>query len=297
MRNCIFRYVGFLAAVSLGVPVLAQPMRCSQGTVVGTYALSYDGTVLATAPGTSQTIPIPLAGLAVVSIDPSGAMWAVGVQNTGANSMQMPFMPAGTMAVNSDCTGAVNWNPGMGTATMIILGDGEELNTMMTQCGPAAGGPCVIHGTWKRIYRWPSTVDVAHCSPVGVFGTYVYRQNGYIMVPAAGSPLPASVPFTTLGFASFGYDGAAQGNGTVSTGGQTRQYGIANGNIQAKSDCTGTFTANFISQGVNLGQFQAWFVALDGGNQIWAIGTQDPSGKPVALGTMTRVSYMPMPGK
>ncbi|HUI58375.1 MAG TPA: hypothetical protein VLY04_25555 [Bryobacteraceae bacterium] len=296
MRKDIIRNVAALAAVTFAIPLLAQPVRCTQETVSGTYALSYEGTVLVTAPGTSQPVPVPGVGLAVVSIDSAGAIWAAGIQTIGGTSVQFPFVPSGTMAVNSDCTGAVNWGLGMGTATMVILGEGQELNTMMTQCGPAVGGPCIIYGTWKRISRTPATVVPAQCSPGSVVGTYTVRQHGNLMSPQAGSTYLLATPGTLVGVASIGSDGSVKAAGTASVGGRTMPFGMA-GNLQMKSDCTATVTATLTSQGVTMGQGQGWYVVVDGGNQLFGIEVQNPMGQPVTLGTMTRISTMPSASK
>jgi hypothetical protein len=286
MRILSLLFAGILA---IGIPLAAQPVHCTPDTVTGTYALAYEGTVLITATGSPQPAAIPGVGLAMVSIDSKGAMTATGVQNIGGAAQQFPFMPMGSVTVNSDCTGAVNWSGG-GVATMVVLGEGQELNTMMTQCGPGMGGPCVIYGTWKRISRTPATVVAAQCSPGSIGGTYAYREHGYMMAPQAGSPYPQATPVASAAVASLGADGTPRATGVASIGGQIVPLTAAAGTWQLKSDCTASMTFNFTVQGVPMGQGQEWAVVLDGGNEIWGIEMQSPMGQPVVIGIMRRIS-------
>jgi hypothetical protein len=285
MRTYSILYVAALAALCFDGPAAARPYRCTQQSVTGTFALAYEGTVFMTPPGASQTVPLPTAGLAVVSIDPEGAFSSAGYQTIGGSMAYFPTMP-GTIKVNDDCTGTVVWGGG-GTATVVISNGGDEMHSMMTQ-SPMA--PMVVYGTWNRISRASHTVEAALYSPGSVYGTYAARQHGYLKATQPGGQQASFVPGATVGIGTITQDGAVESTGTVSTGGQIVPFESTGGAIQVKTDCTGTMTFTAKSQGRPLGQVQGWFLVLDGGDTLWTMELSTPIGNPITLGTMTRIS-------
>ncbi len=286
MRLCNMLYLIPLAALCCTGRVAAQPPYCSQLTVTGTYALAYEGTAFMTPPGASQAVPLPGAGLGIVSIDSEGTITSSGYQTIGGSMAYYPTMP-GTIKVNRDCTGTVVWTGGA-TATIVISNGGDEIHSMVVQ-SPLS--PMVVYGTWNRISHVPATVYAGQCSVNSVFGTYALRQHGYVLMSQSGSSQPAPMPGASLAMASITQDGVAEGSGASSIGGQTLPFTVTGGTVQVKRDCTGTMSFTAVSQGRTLGQMQAWFVVLNGGDTLWTIALTTPMGKPVTLGTMQRISH------
>ena len=266
---------------------LAQPNRCTLDTVVGTYALSYQGYMLMSASGTSQPAAVPIAGLALVAIDSQGAITSTGYQSTGGQISQGP-MP-GTLKLNSDCNGTVDWGGGV-TGNLVVLHEGAEIHSIMTH-GPA-GSP-VVSGTWKRISRTSNTVEPAQCSPNSLVGVYAIRQSGTMMMTQPGSSQAAPAPVAMMAVGWVGYDGLGSTTGIASLAGQVLPFAVADVKFDVKPDCTATSSSNLTSQGVTLGQAVGWGLVLDGGDEAWSIETQDPTGLPVLLGTWKRISPVP----
>ena len=266
---------------------IAQPNVCTQDTVVGTYALASQGSVMLPLPGASQPAPVPVVGLALVSMDSKGAVTGSAYQSTGGQLIQFP-MP-GTMKINSDCTGSVDLGGGI-TGNLVVLGEGREINSIMT--ATAKGSP-IISARWKRISRIPNTVEPNQCSPNSLVGVYAIRQTGTMMVTSPGSSQALPMPAAMQAMGSVGYDGNGPANGIASVGGQTIPFSVPNTKFVVKSDCTATTVFDLASQGVNMGPGGGWGIVLDGGNEVWSIETQDPTGAPVILGTWKRISPLP----
>ncbi len=264
---------------------LAQPNLCTQDTVVGTYALAYQGVILMSVAGATQ--PVPAAGLSLLAIDSTGAITSTSYMSIGGQVSQGP-MP-GTIKVNSDCTGTVDWGSGV-NGNVVVLDGGARMNSMMIAGGPM-GSP-IISGQWKRISRIPNTVEPNQCSGKELVGVYAIRQQGFmVMTLPDGSQAPAPVAMLAMG--SVGYDGSGPAHGVASLGGQTIRFEVPSTTFTVGTDCTVNTTAEFASQGVTLGPTAGWGIILDGGDEGWTIETQDPTGGPVILGTWKRISPMP----
>ena len=277
-RIPVYIFGGLLVAGAL----VAQPTNCTIDNVVGTYALAYQGTVMVPASG-SQPSAVLAAGLGLLSINWQGTISGPAYATMGGKLSTSTM--AGTMRVNSDCTGSIDWGAGS-TATFVIIDQGNELNSMMLTAGGM--GP-VIYGTWKKISR-----ATPQCSQDVVHGTYAFRHSGTTIMTPTGASQPTPVPGTTLGAGSAGYDGSMVASGTTAVGGQVMQFNTANGKVVVNSDCTLTLSATIQVGGTAVGKTAWWGVALNFGNEIWGIQTQDPSGgSPVVLGTWRRIAAMP----
>jgi len=279
-------HAGFLSLLFVSGTLWGQPAMCTQDTVVGTYALAYQGYIIMTPPGATAPIPVPGVGLELLAIDSQGTITGNVYQNFGGQGSNFP-MP-GKITVNADCTALVDWGGGV-TGAIIVEQEGASMHSVMMSAG-AMGKP-IVHGQWKRISRIPNTIAPAQCSPADVSGMYVFKQQGITIVPVLGSPSP--IPLALVGLASFGYDGAIAGEGTISMGGTPSDLGFSNGSVVANSDCSGTIKADVVSGSRDLGAMQASFIALEGGNELWSVQTQDPEGAPIMLGTWMRISPMP----
>jgi hypothetical protein len=276
MRNCS---AAILASLFLAGSLAAQPNRCTQRTVVGTYAFAYDGTVMMA----GISAPVPVAGLSIVTIDPEGAVSAPGYMAVGGAPQWYPQMP-GTITVNTDCTGTVDWGGGM-VGELIVQDGGVEISSIMISGGPL-GSPTVT-GRWKKISR---VLDIHH--PCSVVGTYVARQSG-IDITGFGP-----VPDALLGRVSVGYDGTIAMSGISMPGGNPMPITLADGEWEeGELACTGSITGNIIADSpmgpIEVGKVKEWFVVLDGSNELWGIIVEGPAGDPVSLGTMKRVSRQP----
>ena len=287
MRGSIVHFTAAAAALVFGSALPAQSMHCTQETVVGTYALAYQGTVFIPQQG-SQPVPMRGLGLQLVSIDAGGALTATGYQNIGGNAIYYPAMP-GTIKVNPDCTGTLDWigvPAGSARSALIIFHGGGQINVLVLT---SPIGFTTVYGAMKRVSRVPTTVQPAPCSESNVFGTYAFQENGSLMAPAA-------VPLAEMSINPVTLDGTFTGTGILSAGGQSVPVAVTTGQIQLNPDCTWTQVADVTSQGVSIGQARYWGVVLDGGDTLWGIDlSQLPSGKAISLRTGTRISHSDPP--
>ncbi len=281
MRNCLIAILALLipAGSFAGQP---QCLTCTQQTVVGTYAIAADGTAMMT---------LPVAGLSIVTIDSQGEVSAPGYMSIGDAAQWYPQMP-GTITVNDDCTGEIAWKNGEGETVMIgeliIHKGGDEINSIVVQSNPSMSP--TITGKWKRISRVPNLYHQGVCRPGCVVGTYVARQSGVNMVPGVG-PVPAAM----LGRVSIDYDSTIEMIGTAVVAGNPMSFTLDGVWEQGELACTGWITGSIMAGGtIYMGELEGWIVVLDGGNELWGIAIDDPSGNPVALGTMKRVSRPPL---
>ena len=288
IRNCFITILAVLIPTGLfaGEP---QCCTCSQQSVVGTYAVAAEGTVMMTLPGPTQ-IFLPVAGLSIVTIDSHGTVSAPGYMAVGGAAQWYAQMP-GIMTVNSDCTGLIEWKDGeetVMTGELIIHKGGDEINSIVIQGNPSLSP--TITGRWKRISRVPDLYHQGVCSPDRVVGTYVAHQSGFNMVSGV-MPVPAAL----LGRVSIGYDGSIEMSGTAMVAGNQMPFTLEDGVWEeGELACTGTITGSIMAGGTIRGEMEGWFVVLDHGNELWGIGIDDPSGNPVVLGTMKRISRLPV---
>lgn len=243
-------------------------------------------------PGTAQYVPVPVADLSIVTIDSKGAVSAPGYMVVGGAAQWYPQMP-GTITVNTDCTGEIAWKDLEGETVMaselIIHDGGDEINSILIEGGPL-GAP-TVKGQWKRISRMPNLYHQGVCQPGCVVGTYVARQSGVNMVDGVGA-----IPATLLGRVSIDYNGTIEMSGTAMVAGNRMSFTLENGMWEeGELACTGWITGSIMAGGtIYTGELEGWIVVLEGGNELWGIATDDPSGNPVALGIMKRVSRLPM---
>ncbi len=129
---------------------MAQP-ECSLQTLRGTYVVSYTGVI--STPGGSPYITL----FGVVSIDPAASQQVSGgVTVTGLGPTAMFIPTAGTVQINSDCTGVLRLGS-PGTAPTEIdqfIYDADSKSLVATAVKIAAGGIASL-GRWKKIFPMP----------------------------------------------------------------------------------------------------------------------------------------------
>jgi len=262
-----------------------QPARCTQETIVGTYAAKSQGFISMIPPGASQPVAVPIASLSLGSLDDKGNVAAHGYISVGGQVQSVSDFE-GKVKVNSDCT-AVMQGPGT-TFDLVIHDEGATMEGLVAQF--PVGKPIGI-GTWKRISRIPSTVDPKQCSEASLHGVYAFNADG-IFIVSLPDHTTTPAPFAVNGYNSIGYDGKVTATGAGSLGGQTGSVQIT-GNVSVQPDCsgTGTFSLAYLGQTSSL---QDWFVVLDGGNEVWIMMTEASGMQPIALETWTRNSPIPL---
>ena len=283
----------FIVIMALLIPAGAfagQPRyrSCNQQNVVGTYALAYEGTVI-----NSMQVPLPAAGLFIVTIDREGTVSAHGYMAVG--DVITPFgiegepEISGEMIVNSDCTGTVDWEDGK-IDELIIKGGGNEISSIMIE-GGAMGAP-IITGRWKRISRIPDINHPFMGWGSRVIGTYVVQQSGHNF----DTELGFFVPGGWLGRMAVYHDHTIKCRGIAMVGGIQMPFTFANGVLgDGELKCTGTGGGDIMAYGVQYaGHVEDWFIVLDGGSELWGIALSEPAGSPVALMTAKRVSLRPV---
>jgi hypothetical protein len=263
--------------------VRAQTNLCSQDTVIGTYALSYQGTVITTPAVGTAPAGIPGAGVAHVSIDSSGQIAANGYQTIGGQVIQ-GLMP-GKIVVNGDCTASIQW-AGDGAATANVINNGDEINSMMVQ----SGKPMVVYGTWKRISRTQSDM-MPPCSLQNIEGLYAFRIYGSLIAVLPGAPWPVTLSVAHIGSASIAYAGKTTGKGTASLDGMIIGYELA-GDTVVNADCTFSMPVTITSES-SVDRGNIWGVVLQGHDQLIGILTEAGAGVPISLTTWTRISAVP----
>lgn len=285
MRYHNSRSIGFLLPFFLCSLLRAQSARCTQDSVVGTYAIATQGNMLMPASAGSHPAAVPAASLALVSIDSQGVMSGQAFGALGGTVSPVPG--AGSIQVNPDCTAVFKTAVGT-TSTDVILDEGKEIRGLMYQ-GP--GVTPVMQGIARRISRVPNTVDPAQCSPADVHGIYAVTYQGTIMSQAWG-PQPVPVPSLWIALASIDYQGGLSGHGKVTMGGNSMDYTIPYGRVDVKPDCSATSVMG-LQSGLAPDQAKSWMVVLEGGSELWAIHTVFNLGNPIVTGIWKRISPIP----
>jgi len=281
MRYHTSRYIGFSLPLFLCSLLPAQPAQCTQDTVVGTYAVAMQGTMLVPSSAGSQPLAVPFVGLAITSIDSLGVI--SGPPMKAALGDTISSIPgAGSIQVNPDCTAVVKSPLGM-TTNDVIMDEGKEIRSLMSQV--PGGATAVVQGHGKRISRIPSTVAPVQCSPADVHGIYAYTSQGTFITPQA------SQLALTVGLASIDYQGQFSGSGKGSVGGAVMDWTGA-GQLSVNADCSATLHAT-IQSGPMTDVEDAWMVVLEGGNELWLIQTSSTVFKPVLTATLKRISPIP----
>ncbi len=286
MRHNTSRYIGFSLPLFLCSLLPAQPARCTQDTVVGTYAIATQGTMLMPASTGSQPVAVPAASLALVSWDAQGVMSG---QSFGALGGAISPVPgAGTIQVNPDCTAVVKTAVGT-TSLDVILDEGREIRAVMYQ-GP--GVTPMVQGIARRISRIPSTVAPAQCSQADVHGVYAVTYQGTYMIPQPAASQAAPVPALMIALVSIDYQGRLSGHGKATTGGVSTDFTIVDGAVDVKADCSAVAQMS-VKSGLIADQGKSWMAVLDGGSELWALQTASNLGKPIVTGTWKRISPIP----
>lgn len=274
-----------------------QPPRCTQDSVVGSYAIAAQGNMLITPAGAAQPLSVPIANLALVSVDSQGRMAGQGFGSLGGTVSQTPG--AGSIQVNPDCTAIVTTAAGTKSID-IVLDQGQEIRGLMTQ---APAGKPVVQGAGRRICRFGShpffcnarfqtVFRPAECSAADVRGVYAVTYQGTYMVSQPGVTQPVPVPSLITALATVDYEGRLSGRGTATMAGDPQDYQILNGQVAVQPDCSATVQMS-VSTGSLTDQGKSWVVVLDGGNELWAIQTESLAGKPVLAGVWRRLSAIP----
>jgi hypothetical protein len=275
--------IGLLLALLVGTPALAQPSRCTQHTVVGTYALAVQGSTLVTQPGSTQAIGLPFASLSIVSIDSTGAMSGVGY---GSFAGQVAHGPVGgSIQVNPDCTAIVRTSAGT-TSTDVILDGGDEIVGLMFEF--PMGKP-VAMGTARRIARAPQRATTEWNRGPSLNGTYAAQYQGSYMMSTPGAPQPIPVPALMLALVSIDHQGHLTGSGTISLAGNAMPFEIAGGEVEVNADCTATVGMSVRSASL-ADEGKSWMVILGEGDELLAIQIESQTAAPVVAGTWKRIS-------
>jgi hypothetical protein len=276
MRNRLTYVIAVLIFLLPCAPVAAQPSRCSARTVVGTYALSVQGSTLITSPGAALPTAAPFASLAIVSIDRTGRIAGTGYAAFAGQIGQSPF--EGTIDVNPDCTATVRTSAGTASVDVILDG-GDQMKGLLYEF--PVGKP-LLQGVARRLSHFPAIAWPRRCSQEDARGTYaVTHQGTYLM--------PAPVPALTVALASIDDQGQVSGAGTISMAGTAMPYEITRGRIEVNADCTAVLDMS-VKSGALEDAGKAWMILLDGGNEIWAIQTDSLHMKPIVAGVWTRSS-------
>jgi hypothetical protein len=239
-----------------------------------------------------KQVSAPSVGLSIITIDRKGIISASGYTVLGSQIIRYGIEPddpamAGRITVNSNCTGIVEWD-GDTISELIVLEGGNEINSINIS---SPVGAATATGRWKRISPIPDLhLPAGKRYPHRGVGTYVACQNGINMISGIG-PIPAAL----LGRASIHKDGSTEMSGTAVVAGKQMPFTFEDGEWEeGELACTGTLRASLMAGGIQyMGEIEGWFVVLDGGKEIWGISIADPSGVPVSLGIMKRVSMWP----
>jgi len=285
MRLQISRYVGYSLPLFWCGVLFGQPARCTQDTIVGTYALATQGSMLMTPAGASQPVAVPFVTLAIASIDSAGA---VSGQAYGALGETITKIPGGgSIQVNEDCTAVAKTSVGS-VATDVILDEGREIRSVMIQVPTAKP---IVQGVGKRISRIPATVEPVQCSSSSVHGVYAVTYQGTYMMPQADGSQSVAMPALTVALISVDYDGQLTGRGTMTLAGNPLDY-QADGHLDVNTDCSALAQMS-VQSGMLADQGKAWIAVLDGGNELWAVQIESAVAKPVTSGTWKRISPIP----
>jgi hypothetical protein len=280
------RYFGFALPLFLCSQLPGQPAQCTQDTVVGTYAIATQGSMLAPSSSGAQPSAVPAASLAILSIDAQGSMSGSGMGAVGSTVAPLPAL--GSIQVNSDCTAVFKTSIGT-TSLDVILDEGKEIRGLMFQ-GP--GSIPMILGNGRRISRIPSAANTAQCSAADVHGVYQFTYQGTYIIPQPGTSQSISQSTLMIGLASIDYQGHLSGSGRSSLGGNSTEFTIQSGQLNVNPDCSTTAHMS-VQAGALADEGESWMVVLEGGDEMWAIQTSSTLAKPVVTGVWKRISPIP----
>lgn len=86
-----------------------------------------------------------------------------------------------------------------------------------------------------------SSPAFALCTPHLVRGAWAFQNQGSVMMPAPGYPMPVPVPFASLGIMDIDAQGSFALRATISVGGQVQDIETS-GTLEVNHDCTLTAT-------------------------------------------------------
>jgi hypothetical protein len=286
MRPYSSLYVVFAVTFLICGALMGQPARCTQDTVVGTYALVTQGTMIMPAAGAAGPVSVPSAALGIVSIDAGGTITGTATMSMGGDISQTPW--PGAIQVKPDCNAVVNWAGGT-TGAAVIMDEGKEIRSIMLSATAAKG---IVQAQWKRVSRVTSAVESTQCSPASVHGVYAASYQGIQIGTPPGATQPMSMPTVMVSLVSVDYQGQISGGGTMSLAGDPVPFQVVRGTLDVNPDCSAV-TQMALDAGPLSNEGTGWMVVLDGGNELWSLPTQSNSGKTIAFGSWKRISPVP----
>ena len=152
----MFRFA--LAIVLIGGTAMAQ--HCTIQSLVGTYMLTYQGSLAMPSPDGSVSFA-PGALLGVASIDNSGNITGAGMISVAGQLLEWSI-DSGELDVTASCTGTLTTRgtykgsalPMLETDRIVVLKEDHEIHAMAYQITMPAV-PAIL-GVWKRISAMPN---------------------------------------------------------------------------------------------------------------------------------------------
>lgn len=237
-------------------PVYGQG-NCSIGTIAGTYAFNFTGAsafIASTTPVDGfhwSALYAPIAGVGIYTVTPSasadagtvkGSYWIVaGGLNLGHSPLE-PTPLDGTISVNPDCTGAINYKfgPYDMKEDLLVLDNGGEIRSMAVQTA-------VPTSTWNTTSRR----IVGACLQNKIIGSYLFSCKSLFTLDPANTFAGTSYIHMNIS-----RDGSSTGTFAGKFGPVVVPPTQVTGTFNVNEDCTAAGTLDFgIGQSVARGVF------------------------------------------
>ena len=243
---------------------------------------------MVTAPGSSTPVPVPFAGLGIMTIDYQGRETDHATAAAGGQIQEVDS--SGTIQVNPDCTATETWTFGgeQFTGRYVILDNGNEMRYLPTKF---PGGPTVGIAYLRRL-SWGEP----QCTSDMVRGVYAGSYEGTVMMLVPGQSQPVPTPAAAILAITFQHGGTGTATATASLGGTILDVDFSKLSIDVNPDCTATLNYTAVSRQLPGQTFtgSAKYIVLNQGNELWALATKDSGGLPVMVESYKRISMMPL---
>lgn len=207
---------------------------CSVATLNATYAFLTTGTLPVSTTTSGGIVPAqPIAAVGTITFNGLGGVSAVYTGQTAG--IAFSASQSGTYAVNSDCTGTLNFTTSGSSAfaehfNLVIVENGRQVLIIEDEVFRATNSGVAIIGVGQG------------CSVATLNGTYGFRTTGMAI---GNTPISTGVPVPVAAVGTITFDGlggipkvafTANINGIT----QTPNPFVSSGKYTVNSDCTGS---------------------------------------------------------
>ena len=244
-----------LLAFLLLVVTMASAQKCSNQTVLGTYAFQISGSVLAGAPPspasplTTNAVHRDNVMIGIVTYRPDGIISGFYWQANGSQATLSKLPWQAVYTVNEDCTGYYEYSTPLADKPVrenfFVLNGGYEIHMMLASDAAEVGAkmPFALMNYSGVAYRITRQM-APHCSRYMALGTkYNIQCNGSMLQDVSNMGGLMVLSTSSLINIKVGWDANVTGDHMVKVGPTLKDFNVT-GAMNVNEDCTGD--ADFI---------------------------------------------------